>query len=298
MRLKHILMTRFNIYTKYSVSDGVFDESGEDIIYESDEEYLTYRFNLFEKYTLPSVSAQKNVDFVWFVFFSDRLPTAFKDRVDMISKQNSVFRPIYLSRQNSFYEEKFNKIVHTILTDEGIIEKGEILISTRIDNDDAIADDYLYHIEQTCLESKREYPYAIFFENGVQLDLNRGMVCKHIYWTSAKNHFFSIVNAFSMEYKYPLNVHHGKVDEEMEVISVFNTPVMWMEIVHGRNIVNVFSLSINNFFYKYRELDRFKFEYKYQYRNRLYVLSILLIIEIQKRLPSISRKQKPLEFRF
>ena len=76
LKLEHILVNRFHL-PNFSTNKQL---SKNDIT--SDENYLDDRFQLFFKYTVPSVISQTWKDFLWYVFFSDRTPDKYINILD------------------------------------------------------------------------------------------------------------------------------------------------------------------------------------------------------------------------
>ncbi|MEM1060752.1 MAG: glycosyltransferase, partial [Planctomycetota bacterium] len=57
-QIRHVILTRFNLRS-----------SGREAKYRATAGWMDERFDLFEKFTVPSINAQTDQDFVWFVFF-------------------------------------------------------------------------------------------------------------------------------------------------------------------------------------------------------------------------------------
>ena len=89
-KIKHLLLTRFNIHIEAfdkNYTGGEWPGVG--------QTYLHQRIELFKKICIPSVVAQ-STDFVWLVFFSNQTPRRFKEEIDRIAEQHSIFHPIYI----------------------------------------------------------------------------------------------------------------------------------------------------------------------------------------------------------
>ena len=67
----HAIMTRFNV-ARPKRSDPI----------RLDPEWLAGRFDLFEKYCLPSVAAQTARDFHWLVYFDAATPEPLRARIE------------------------------------------------------------------------------------------------------------------------------------------------------------------------------------------------------------------------
>ena len=74
MNYKHFLITRFNLSLQFGCEFRDPDENPTLKIL--DEDYLEKRFEIFEKYTLKSISEQTVQDFTWIILFHKRTPAA------------------------------------------------------------------------------------------------------------------------------------------------------------------------------------------------------------------------------
>ena len=80
MTFKHFILTRFNL--------PIFQPKvGEKKVSHLDEEYLNYRFDLFERFCLPSVKGQTCQDFRWFVLFDAATPAVFRNRIGSLQEE-------------------------------------------------------------------------------------------------------------------------------------------------------------------------------------------------------------------
>ncbi len=96
------------------------------------------RLGLFERYCLPSVVGQQGADFQWLVFFDAESPAWFRKK---ISEFSPAFTPVYIDG---------------VATDQVIVDTisalsvvaSPYLLTTRLDNDDAIAKRHLAMVEE------------------------------------------------------------------------------------------------------------------------------------------------------
>ena len=74
--MNHYLITRFNLKkTNWNPRWKINQQLA------LSDEWLKYRFELFEKYCFPSVYNQSNQNFTWCVFFDIKTPDYYKERV-------------------------------------------------------------------------------------------------------------------------------------------------------------------------------------------------------------------------
>ena len=81
---KHLLFTRFNINSADTLSCRL------------DPAYLKVRFELFERYCLPSVQNQTNQNFIWLLLLDENTPNDYKDRIKLYQEKYGRITPIYL----------------------------------------------------------------------------------------------------------------------------------------------------------------------------------------------------------
>lgn len=117
----HLIVTRFNID-------------------QTDPEWLDHRCRMFERFTLPSVRAQSQEDFRWLLLCDHRTPDEWRDRIRSYCDHR-----IFVVEQN--WE-------HTTIP-EAIRQFVELsnwqkprIITTRLDNDDAVARSYVAQIRE------------------------------------------------------------------------------------------------------------------------------------------------------
>ena len=73
----HFIITMFNLRMHWK---GINKEIGA-IDTATSEKYLSKRFELFEKYAVPSIKKQSKKNFIWLVLFSEDTPKKYAARV-------------------------------------------------------------------------------------------------------------------------------------------------------------------------------------------------------------------------
>ena len=127
MTMTHIILTRFNVPTK-----------GREAEIRSRTGWLERRFDIFEQYCLPAVAAQTNRDFTWVIYFDVATPAPFRDRIARCQKE---FPFVDLYREDMPLD--------TVVDDvRALLKPGsETVLTTRLDNDDAIARDFVDRLQ-------------------------------------------------------------------------------------------------------------------------------------------------------
>lgn len=220
---KHFVITRFNIRANYGCKLKNPENNPMNRIL--DEDYLEERFNIFERYTLKSMKEQINQNFTWIILFHKRTPSKYKEKIIKL-KEEFNFKDIYFDD-----DEKF---VFSEYVDNGNIG-DEYFITTRIDNDDMLANDYIEQIQQYANTNLHEC--VLSFEQGKKYDLKTK---KEYNFKRKDNHFLSMIGKKG---ECILQYNHAKIFESgKKVVMLESQKPMWTEIVHDTNVIN----KINN----------------------------------------------------
>ena len=102
------------------------------------EQWLDDRFRLFETYCLPSIQQQTYKDFVWIVLMSDDTPQMYRQRMSELCYQCRQLSPLYIKNNDI---ERYHDIVKDKIRE--LKSQSSLLVTLRIDNDDAIRCDYI-----------------------------------------------------------------------------------------------------------------------------------------------------------
>jgi Putative rhamnosyl transferase len=206
----HLLITKFNVQTSFAASLVRLAAS-----------WLNARLELFERYCLPSVAGQKGAEFRWIVFFDAASPAWFKQK---ISTYAPLVYPIYIDGPVSD-ELIAHSILHTGLA------SLPYLITTRLDNDDAISMDHLASVQSVFHQQEREF---ITFPLGLQSF--RGHLYT-VYWPN--NPFLSLIERVGDDGRFTtvFCVPHDHVGQAGKLRRVHRT-CQWMQVLHDSNIGN------------------------------------------------------------
>jgi hypothetical protein len=211
MDFTHIVLTRFNVATGYAPSmKGI------------DSDWLEERLALFGKYCLPTVSGQKKATFRWIVFCNVLSPSWFKQRM---AEYEHIFTTIYIDGLAT------DEVLTQKVRDSGLVTTP-YLITTRIDNDDAIARTHLSMVQAEFRYQTREF---ISFARGLQLF--RGS----LYETYRSNSpFLSLIEKVADDGTFTtvFCINHALVKKVGKVRVLWRSP-QWMQVLHGNNVGNV-----------------------------------------------------------
>ena len=120
----HVILTRFNLRMWRDVNPN--------------DDWLAHRLDLFEQFCYPSVLGQKNQNFTWLLLFDETTPVAFRPRIERYAEPTNV---------KVLYTAGFD--LQAIIREVGSYTTADQthLISTTLDNDDALAEEYVQVIQ-------------------------------------------------------------------------------------------------------------------------------------------------------
>lgn len=190
-------------------------------------EWLAHRFELFEKYCLPSVAAQTCKDFVWVTLMDEGTPEEYKARMEQFRELCPQLTPVYVPAKNS---RNFQGVFRNYVRKHA---SGERVITTYFDNDDALNVSF---VEET-LSRLSDAPAQTFlyYDGGVQYLPSLGLSNRI---KDLKNHFVSVVEDVSdgvmTIYGFGSHSYIENVPGANVIHSSLPEP-MWCEVAHGRN---------------------------------------------------------------
>lgn len=261
MNFKHFLLTRFNVpFLRQENIDYLFGE-----------EYLSERFRIFKEICFKSIEQQTDQDFIWLVFFDSRTPNQFKELNKIWSEQYKNYHPIYIDMDDKnisdvhFYQkeclkasnkEKLQELTYAEKTQKiflaskisSIINNfcdvnDELVITTRIDNDDAFHKEMMKNVKANIPE-KIQDSFIISFDKGMQY-INNSKIARSYFYPN--NHFTSLIEKRSSNLLTVLYWDHFFVDKYIRVKHILTQP-LWLEICHKTNVVNSLSLTSDSNF--------------------------------------------------
>jgi len=217
-QFNHFFLTKFNVRSFPELRPGC------------EPAWLERRFNLFDQYCFPSVFNQSNQNFKWLVFFDIDTPEPFKQKIADYAKKWANFVPVYLDCPLPY--GKFPDQVRTVVR-QYIPSDSEYLITTWLDNDDAIHKDYVQFI-QANFEPKDGETLNFFF--GYQLAEGK------LYFDfELANHFISLIEKYNPEsFNTCLCRPHKELYEVCKSAKKIFCKPLWIEVVHGSNYMNVY----------------------------------------------------------
>lgn len=214
MKTAQFLLTRFNPAVSYASEDIGIDPA-----------WLSHRFELFEKICLPSVASQSERNYHWILLVSDRTPPKFMAR--LMADLALVSSPSAILFVREYSEQFFNSAILSRL--ERAVDR---VVSTRLDNDDAIARDYMARVREEAGHLPKNGDFVINFRQGCQV-ANNGIFPRN----ARLNPFLSVVSS-PRKLRTAFATHHGKMDSVGTVIDKTGGNANWIQVIHPRNALN------------------------------------------------------------
>jgi hypothetical protein len=205
---RHIILTRFNIRS-----------GGRETKHRNQPDWLPSRFDLYERYCLPSVAAQSSQDFIWLVYFDSGTPSEFKKRIEGHARRYPNLRVIYRGIDEIDVKQDIRSMIS---------EPSGWLLTTRLDNDDGLHRDFV-----ATVQSQQNFvkPEALNFPVGIIFAENKTYLHR-----DESNPFLSLSEPYA-DFATIWSVRHTDV---ARVFSIRQLPAepMWLQVVHGDNVSN------------------------------------------------------------
>ena len=214
---RHYIITRFNLRAK----EWQFTKNSTKVL---DENWLKNRFELFEKYCLPSLLSQTNKNFEWVIYFDTETPAFYKDKIEVYRQKLPNLVPVFVENMELFLPSIQAHIKNN---------NQEYVITTRLDNDDCVSKYFVDEIQKNF--NKQTYE-ALDFVDGYSLQISPDFKLgkkRHLY-----NPFISLVE----KKQNPTSVwsrSHTSWKRETRIKRILNNRI-WMVIIHQENKVNKF----------------------------------------------------------
>lgn len=209
---KHFVLTCFNV----KLSDPKYASKGLGL----DRAWLRHRFKLFDRFCYPSVYGQTCQNFKWIVFFDIDTPQIFKNEIDRYCYWTNLI-PVFIHGN-----EIINEARKIIL--KNIRNNTKFLITTRLDNDDAIFKDFVFIIQRHFKNQEFQF---LNFTNGYLLTSRNLYLHEHM-----SNPYISLIEKLQ-GFKTVWCGEHNKLSAIGPIEQITCEPA-WLTVIHGRNLSN------------------------------------------------------------
>jgi hypothetical protein len=217
-KFTHYLITRYNVR---------LDQWGKDVHGQPTlkDDWMSHRFALFSRYCLPSVIAQVNLDFTWLIYFESSTTL-----LDLQQIRNLVEPyPFIRIRLVSGYFECMKDIDAELSSTQ-----TPYVITSRLDNDDAISAEYIRAVQSYFVPVDRT---LINMLSGYGYIPHQQVVTRLL--NIQRNSFSSFIEERRAEGGH-ITVRgfpHGTPPEGTTIINV-DKGYYWLKIFHQRNLLS------------------------------------------------------------
>jgi len=190
------------------------------------EEWMDNRLKLFENFCYASIEKQRNQNFEWLVFFDKQTDVKHKEIIKRLEGKFPNFKAIFIDGMEVFLSEIKKEITARLCK--------PYLITSRLDNDDALSDDYIDEVQK---QFQQQNFLAIDYIDGFTLQVEPEV--KLGKRSHAHNPFISLIERVEDFQTVWSRERHGRWCKEKEVKSIRNNR-LWMSIIHSENKANDF----------------------------------------------------------
>lgn len=219
MNYSHFIFTRFNVKNMFNNNNR--DKYNQESL---TEDWLEYRFELFNNYCLPSIINQTITYFKWVIFFDVDTNEYFLKKINLLESEYPFIKPIFVKDASLMLSTFQNNI------DNLIDEPIEYLITTTLDNDDCLKNNAIATIQDQFRGQAFEF---INFQYGYSYDLIKNVLIE-------KSQLSNGIGTSLIE-KYHTNHNrtiwcgqHGHLSEFGKIVNITNDNY-WLQIIHEKN---------------------------------------------------------------
>ncbi|MDA8383618.1 MAG: glycosyltransferase [Betaproteobacteria bacterium] len=208
----HYIVTRFNVREDAAKKSAL------------DPEWLARRFDLFERFCLPTVMSQTSRDFIWLLLFDVDTPPSARRRIEKLAEW-PLIKPLFL--------EPGTSDVGRVAVEMAMVGTPDLLLTTRLDNDDGLASNYVEVVRNRGMVEEPtvlEFPVGYVWWRG---HAYRDRQPRNPFITLAEPLYGDPSRPFVTVYK---EAHHESF-KMGRVLEVSEDPG-WLQVVHGGNIAN------------------------------------------------------------
>lgn len=206
----HFIITRFNLNMWANAS--------------LDSAWYTHRFELFEQFCLPSILAQTQKNFTWLLLFDSTTPPQYHPRIETY-KQYPMIQTLFIKGFD------LPTILNTIRSQ--LHNHNSHLITTTLDNDDALANTFVERLQMQFNEQSFE---LINFTNGLRYNLPHEKLYECELFS---NPFISLIERIEPNSQFRSIagcLPHSTIPNRFPSIKNIETTPLWLQVIHERNM--------------------------------------------------------------
>lgn len=215
-KFTHYLVTRFNV----PVERWQHDKSGHATL---DDAWFDHRLDLFSTYCLPSVFHQTNQDFQWLIYCDPKISPS---QLLKLSKLIANVTRFTIRMADSL--ERMLDDLRQLISEAGT----PYVITSRLDNDDAIAIDFIHDIQSRYEEKDL---MLLHFDDGIAYDCIDRVATRM--QTKVHNTFTSLVERVAAPHAIVTvyGFHHTEIPTSIQIVHIPGGE-HWLKVIHDRNL--------------------------------------------------------------
>ena len=189
-----------------------------------DPDWLSHRFKLFKRWTLPSVQSQSCKQFRWLCFFDEETPQEYLQEAE--SWNMEIILVPYTIQSYS------GAIIYAPAIADRVT--SEWVATTRLDNDDMIAWDFVERVQQNLRETEEWLTFPTGAAGTTDMSYGARQVVNNTFLTRVA----SVVETTTKCVPTVYEISHVKVATSLVPVREIASPVLWCVVVHTRNMNN------------------------------------------------------------
>jgi len=207
----HFILTRFNlkIWPQVQLKQGWYE----------------HRLALFEQFCLPSIQSQSQQQFTWLILCDSTTPAEYLSRIQNLCSQSNM----QVHMLDGF------DIGHILAIIRAQLGQRSHLITTSLDNDDALADTFVETLQQQfrgqafeLINFPRGYRFVIRNQRLYACDMASNPFISLIERIDADGTFRSIAGCLP----------HSTIAARFPALTDVFTAPLWLQVLHGYNLAN------------------------------------------------------------
>lgn len=196
-----------------------------------ESEYFEYRYAIFKNVTLKSFQQQTNQNFVLLLLHSENMPSHYKERFFELENENLFLYNVFIKdTQESFDEAITNSI-------EYVSFEKDTAVTFRIDNDDAVQNDFIQNLEDFLKKNFVGYAISIPYVTIVKHISELEYLVEKLYYPSNSIGLAYVTDRNNYKTVIEIGQHH-LVNEETAIILLPNSATTVLQTINGENAIN------------------------------------------------------------
>ena len=193
--------------------------------------YFEYRFTIFKEITLKSFQQQTNSNFVLLLLHSENMPSHYKERFYELEKENPFLYNVFVEDTQEYFDKAISDSV------ECVSFENNVAVTFRIDNDDAVQNNYIEKLHDFLNADFVGYTVSIPIMNIIKRISNNIYMIQEVYYPANAIGLAYVTN--KEHYKTVLNLgDHDLVNDSNGMILLAKCTSGGLQTINGENEIN------------------------------------------------------------